>query len=531
MSRFRRRPLIAFALALVLLQLAPVPLAVAAIDRWSDRIDRLINGPNYKQAHWGLLVVDSQTGETVYAHNADRLFLPASVTKLFSVATALALLGADYRFLTPVYRRGRLAGNRLDGDLILVAQGDVTLGGRNGPKEDELLFKDHDHTYANGGQGKAELTDSDPLLGLKELARQVVASGIREIDGDVLIDARLFDQIQSTGSGPRAVSPIVVNDNVIDVLVTPAAKAGRPATVRMRPETDYARMDASVITVPEGVPTKIEIRPTGGERFTVRGQIAVGSKPQVRIYGVEDPAAFARALFIEALRRAGVIVAANALAPPRAALPEAGAYGKLERVAAFRSAPFSEVAKVTLKVSHNLYASTLPLLVAARHGKRSLADGLRIQRKFLADLGVDVETISFGGGAGGAAADQVTPRATVQLLRALARRPEYKAFEAGLPVLGVDGTLADAVGRDSPARGAVKAKTGTYFWYDVMNGRSLLTSKSLAGTLTTARGRRLTFAIFVNNVPLPPGVTPTREGRVLGQLCEIIHQHAPPPRQ
>ena len=78
---------------------------------------------------------------------------------------------------------------------------------------------------------------------------------------------------------------------------------------------------------------------------------------------------------------------------------------------------------------------------------------------------------------------------------------------------------------------AVKAKTGTYFWYDVLNGRTLLTSKSLAGTLTTARGRRLTFAMFVNNVPLPPGVTPTREARVLGQLCEIIHQHAPPPRE
>src|SRR5262249_7078227 len=153
-------------------------------------------------------------------------------------------------------------------------------------------------------------------------------------------------------------------------------------------------------------------------------------------------------------------------------------YAKLGRVAVFRSAPFSEVAKVTLKVSHNLYASTMPLLVAAKHGKRSLADGLKLQRKFLAEQGVDVSTISFGGGAGGAGADQVTPRAVVQLLRALEKRPDYKAFEAALPVLGVDGTLVD-VGRKSPARGAVRAKTGTYYWYDVLNGRYLLTSKSL----------------------------------------------------
>src|SRR5437879_5374692 len=114
MSRFRRRPLIACVLALVFLQLVPVPLAFAAVDRWSERIDQIVNGENYRQAHWGLLVVDSQTGETVYSHNADRLFMPASVTKLFSVAAALGILGADYRFLTPVYRRGRLAGQRLE---------------------------------------------------------------------------------------------------------------------------------------------------------------------------------------------------------------------------------------------------------------------------------------------------------------------------------------------------------------------------------------------------------------------------------
>jgi serine-type D-Ala-D-Ala carboxypeptidase/endopeptidase (penicillin-binding protein 4) len=525
MSRLRRRPLVHGVLALMLLQLMPAPVAAQAVNRLPARIEQIINGPDYKQSHWGVLVVDSQTGETVHAHNAERLFIPASVVKVFSVAAALALLGVDFRFETPVHARGERLGARLKGDLILVAQGDVTLGGRNGPRADVLVFRDHDHTYANGGP-KSRLTDTDPLFGLKSLARQVVASGIREIQGDVLIDDRLFDRVQSTGSGPKAVSPTMVNDNVVDVIVTPAEKDGQLATVRMRPETAYVRMDASVRTVPKGVPTKLEVRSEGNERFSVRGQIAVGAGPRLCIYGVEDPAAYARALFIETLRREGVTVSANPLVTPKAELPEKASYAKLERVALFRSAPFSEVAKVTLKVSHNLYASTLPLLMAARHGKRTLADGLRLQRKFLAEQGVDVSTISLGGGAGGAGADQVTPKAVVQLLRALAKRPDYKAFEAALPVLGVDGTLED-VGRNSPARGAVKAKTGTYFWYDALNGRYLLTSKSLAGTMTTARGRRLTFAIFVNNVPLPRGVTPSREGRVLGQLCEILHLHAP----
>jgi D-alanyl-D-alanine carboxypeptidase/D-alanyl-D-alanine-endopeptidase (penicillin-binding protein 4) len=231
------------------------------------------------------------------------------------------------------------------------------------------------------------------------------------------------------------------------------------------------------------------------------------------------------------LRREGVHVAESALQPATAQLPEKAAYAHLQRLALFTSPPFSEVIKVTLKVSHNLYASTLPLLVAVKNGKRALADGLHRQREFLKELGVNVDTVSFGGGAGGANADAVTPRASVQLLQALAKRADYQAFHDGLPILGVDGTLADVVSADSPARGHVQAKTGTLGWYDVMNQRSLVTSKALAGTMTTDTGRPLILALYVNNVPLPKGVSSSREGKTLGKLCEIIYQHAPQSRK
>src|SRR5262249_30002620 len=157
-------------------------------------------------------------------------------------------------------------------------------------------------------------------------------------------------------------------------------------------------------------------------------------------------------------------------------------------------------------------ASTLPLLVAVKNGQRTLAEGLRWQGKFLKELGVETETISFAGGAGGASADAVTPRATVALLRAMAKRPEYEAYHAALPWLGVEGTLADVVGADSPARGKVQAKTGTLYYADLLNDRMLLRSKALAGTMKTANGRELVFAMFVNDEPLPKGALPSREG-------------------
>jgi D-alanyl-D-alanine carboxypeptidase/D-alanyl-D-alanine-endopeptidase (penicillin-binding protein 4) len=508
--------------------------ALLAAPVWADdgaaqlaaKIDAVINAPEYKHSRWGLLVVDDETGRTVYEHNPDMLFAPASVTKLYTCAAALAALGPDHRFETPVYRRGDVTGGRLHGDLILVGQGDLSFGGR-GDAHGTLAFKDHDHIYANWLSTRTELTDTDPLAGLGDLAEQVRASGIKEIDGDVLADDRLFARARGSGSGPDVLTPILVNDNVIDVIVTPAEVAGNTATAEFRPQTGYVQIDAHVDTVDEGKPVQLAAERVGPERFVVRGQIPVGSKPMVRICPVDDPAAFARALFIEKLRRADVSVKAGIHEAPTAQLPDRDAYKDLQRVAVLKSPPLSEAVKVTLKVSHNLYASTLPLLVAAKYGKRTPAEGLHEERRFLADLGVDVDSISLESGAGGGNADRATPRTTVQLLRGMAKRPEWAAYKAALPVLGVDGTLADAVGPDSPARGKVLAKTGTYGDSDLLNGRLLLRAKSLAGVMTTAGGRGLTFAIFLNDVPLPPGGEPGREGKVLGRLCEIIYQNSP----
>src|SRR5437879_5497676 len=76
---------------------------VCAAEDLTSKIETVINSPDYKQAHWGLLVVDSQTGDIIYAHNPDHLFFPASTTKLYSCSTALTVLGPDYRFETSVY--------------------------------------------------------------------------------------------------------------------------------------------------------------------------------------------------------------------------------------------------------------------------------------------------------------------------------------------------------------------------------------------------------------------------------------------
>jgi len=487
-------------------------------------IRHIVHQPHFKHSHWGALFVDRDSGDVVFEHATDKLFAPASTTKLFSVACALETLGADYRFHTPVVRRGEVNQHgELMGDLILVASGDLSFGGRT-THDGKIAFMNSDHTYANGSTD-AELTEPDPLGGLNDLAHQVAAKGIKHIHGDVLIDDRMFDKAESSGSGPSHVTPITINDNVIDLLIEPT-EAGHPAKLTSRPHTASIQIESKVVTSEHGKPVSTTIHDLGHGRISVTGSIPQGHKPVVRVQEVHDATAFARTLFIEALHRAGVRVDAPTLAshtPP--VLPGVADVHALPKVAVHTSLPFSESAKLILKVSHNLHASTLPLLVAHKHGERTLSAGLKRQHDFLKHAGVDVDTISFGGGAGGARADFVTPEATVQLLRYMAKRPDFAAYHHALPRLGVDGTLSKNVPHESPARDKVQAKTGTLYSENTMNGVTLMTSKALAGYMTTAKGRHLVFALFVNNGHIRDGVTTKTFGDDLGKICEVVFTH------
>ena len=208
------RCFVRFAFGLVLVTAGPggsfaeEPLATA--------IRAVTQQPRYKPSHWGALFVDAASGDVVFEQQADKLFAPASTTKLFTVACALDAFGAEHRFVTPVVRRGEVDDKgELAGDLILVASGDPSFGGRT-TETGEIAFVDSDHTYANGNTD-ATLTAPDPLGGLNDLAKQVAAAGIRRVRGDVLVDDRLFDKAEGTGSGPITLTPIMINDNVIDI--------------------------------------------------------------------------------------------------------------------------------------------------------------------------------------------------------------------------------------------------------------------------------------------------------------------------
>jgi D-alanyl-D-alanine carboxypeptidase/D-alanyl-D-alanine-endopeptidase (penicillin-binding protein 4) len=491
----------------------------AGLQPLPPEIRAIMDHPLYRYARWSIYVADLATGEPLYDHQGREWVVPGSVTKLFPGAAALAAFGPDYRFETPVYRRGAVDGQgALQGDLILVASGDLTMGGRNTP-EGTIDYTSIDHTYANAIPG-ATLTPENPLAGLDDLARQVAASGIRRVGGNVLIDARLFDQMPKDD---YVLSPIMINDNVVDLTVRPAG-VGQPATVTPRPETAAYRVQSAVQTVTAGQPLNLTVESPQPGQILVRGQIPVDMPQALRTFQAADPPAFARTLFIEALQRAGVTVAATPTGPnPAAQLPPSGSYAPADRVALLRSLPFSQNLNLIFHVSMNLDADTLVMLLAAKNGQKTFDDGMEQVLAFLRTTPLDPDAISLGDGRGDARGDLFSPYTATQLLRYMATRPDGTVYRDALPLLGEKGTEIDTVPPDSPIRGKASGKSGTTVVGDLLHQRPIILGRGLAGYTPTASGRDLVYAIFVQTVPIADVEAVYTPIKDQGTMLEIIY--------
>ncbi len=472
------------------------PAAAAVPASVTETFESITSDPRYANSTWGWDVVDVATGETVYQRNANLQFVPGSIIKDYTGASALDALGSDHRFRTPVHKRGRVRNGVLDGDLVLVGSGDFSFGLRNRP-DDTLAYTDFDHNEA-GTLPFAELVQGDPLAGVRQLARDVKQSGIRKVGGDVVIDNRLFSPFDGWPDG--RIDSIWVNENLIDIKVFPTSQ-GERARVGWRPHTGAYRVVSKVTTKRPGAATELTVEDAGGGVIEVHGQIAADAGRQLQKFVIPDPARFARTAFVEALEDAGVRVDASSLGANRKRLlPERGDYPRGTQLAEFVSPPLSEYVKVVLKVSYNRGAQLLGCLVVVENGGRDCTDAAGRIMATVTPLGVSPASTFLFDPAGSVDDARTTPRDMSEFHRQVASRPYGPALEAGLPVLGRDGSLATTL-PDSPAAGHVFAKTGTRAT-TTPDGRTLLLAQTLVGYISTESGRKLSYALMMNNLPL-----------------------------
>jgi dihydroorotase/N-acyl-D-amino-acid deacylase len=492
----------------------------------AERIQKVLSRPEFAHANFGIEFYSLDTGKVVYALNADKLFVPASTTKILTEGTLLEKLGADYRFHTRVYRTGPIDKHgTLKGDLILVASGDPNLSNRVQP-DGTLAFVDEDHSY----QGPA--LPGDPLLVIKQLVKDVAAKGIRKIDGRVLVDTTLFPDGSREGGTNVVMSSIMVNDNVIDLIGSPGAKAGDPVALKSSPQTSYVKFVNHLLTSPVGTKPTLEppdfaTNPDGSVSVTLSGSLPVGIVPQPATIAVPSPTKFAETVFREALSAAGIQIKNSSGPSVTDFSPCRRSYSEEDQVAEHVSPPLSEEIKVTLKVSQNLHAGMGPYLLGTLVGKDTknpLDAGFKVEHDFLQAAKLDLSGAAQGDGAGGDWADLFSPDFMVHYLTYWSTRPDYPVFFKALPILGKDGTLVK-IQTNSPGAGHVFAKTGTFGSEDKLGGKMMLNGKGLAGYVLSKDGNRLVFAAYVNHVSLrlDPDAAQEVAGQALGEIAAAAY--------
>src|SRR5207302_3512826 len=324
-----------------------------AAVRFAGRVDSLLGAVPVDKGEWGLLVVDAESGATLYEKNANDYFLPASNMKLLTTALALDTLGPEYRFRTTAETNGRLARNgKLSGDLILMGRGDPNLSNRKFPYESKEEF------------------DGPPEKALAELADAVVAKGVKEISGDVIGDDSYFprerypsgweidDMVWEYGA---AISSIVVDDNTVALTLTPGDQPGSPVQASESPATgDFAVENDVTTSAPDAKSDLTLTREPGASLVVTKGTMPAGGAPRKLVLAVEEPAQHAATVLKHLLEDRGVRVDGVARARHEAAKKQEDPMVLAEHV----SVTLSDSVKLINKISQNLHAEMLLRAVA-----------------------------------------------------------------------------------------------------------------------------------------------------------------------
>jgi serine-type D-Ala-D-Ala carboxypeptidase/endopeptidase (penicillin-binding protein 4) len=499
-------------------QAAPAPPSDLPPASLPAQIAALLDDPAVSRAHWGIMVT-ALDGSLIYGLNQAQLFPPASNAKLFTTAAALALLGPNRTFQTKVIAEGTLTRKgALHGDLVLHGGGDANFASE--------LFP-----YPPPSPPTPSAAPPAPLAAIDSLADQLVAKGLKVIDGDVIGDDTYFaddpypqdwsqdDLLWGYGA---PVSALTIHDNQIDVTITPTAKDSLNADIRFNPDLPYYTGVRSVRTwdVGDGNSVLFE-RPPGSKDLSITGRVSPKAGPDHEEIAIEDPAQYAALALKTALEVRGIQVkgtirtrhwdpkdSAPFLSGTRVPIPQfdsvvnrdlqvecesqqiasATPTPETTTLATHTSPSVAQDILLTNKLSQNLHAEILLRNIAAAHDcEHTARGGLQWEHQFLLYAGIDPNDFVFYDGSGLSDHDLVTPRATARLLAFATTQPWFAAWKASLPVAGEDGTLASRF-PNPPLKDHIFAKTGT-----------LGEARALSGYLDASSGRTIIFSIMVSN--------------------------------
>jgi D-alanyl-D-alanine carboxypeptidase/D-alanyl-D-alanine-endopeptidase (penicillin-binding protein 4) len=444
------------------------PPAVPARSALAASIDSLIDDPRFRNAHWGILIVDPDGGDTLYSHNAGKLFLPASNMKIITSAVALAQLGPDYQFRTTFATHRHPAHGVINGDLVVVGRGDPTIS---------------DHMARDATMPLRAIADSLAAHGVRRITGRVVRGGHAFSDAAVGYGWDWDDLSQPYGAG---VDDLMFNEGFMTVTVHGADRPGAPARLTAVPATGYPALRNHVRTVrPVGdgaAPALTMAYDSAAGTLVVEGTVAVGDSSALAVAYRDQAGAYLAAL-ADVIAERGIRVRPHAAAT---AVTDSGPW--LDTLFTVVSPPLRDILPAVLKPSQNQIAEALLKTVGLeRTGVGSADSGARVAQSTLIGWGAAPDGFVIHDGSGLSRHDYLSPETIVRTLVAIRHDTAFQVFYGALPVAGVDGTIADRM-RGTVAAGNVRAKTG---YVD--------RARSLSGYVSTADGVPLVFSFLCNN--------------------------------
>ena len=424
------------------------------------RLDAIVHEPVLRGAKIGVYVQLLGTHKTLFSYHANEPFIPASNLKILTTSAALVTLGPDYRFVTRVLG-GKIKNGALEGNLILKGGGDPTW---------------NSHFFPS------------PLDPLKHIAKELRKKGIKEVDGDLVVDDSLFSH-QFTGIGwkyryrwasyAEEISALSLNNNRIRVTVLPESYGGAPIRVVFWPPCHVIHVSNHAWTSDNGTSLSIS-RHKIGNRLIVYGHIYRYSNGIAFPFNVQDPPLFVGSAFKSVLRKYGIRVIGRV----REIRPEEiETENRLGVLATFYSPRLIVIVRHLLKWSVNFLAEHIFRMIgAADYGKGSIQSGEEAVVKFLNDYGILHHGLVMDDGSGLSGFDRVSPRTLVEVMQKMASLPVGPIFRNALNT-GNEGTLEGRL-----AGVNVRAKDG-----------AIRHVSSLTGYVVTTYGQTLVFSIIFNH--------------------------------
>jgi len=438
-------------------------------------LESLVSAPDWNGAHVGVAVVSLESGEILYHKDADKYFIPASVQKLFTTATALQTLGTEYRYTTSLFLDGAIQSNgEYNGNIIVRGSGDPSISSAYGV---------------------------DPIALMDRWANVLDSLGIRSIKGSIIGDDDAFDDREYAAGWSwddlvfgyaSQVSGLNFADNAVRLrVISPLSTADVPQ-IRLMPETDYVRIVNGLRVVDSTGSTSIQPqRDFRSNVIDVTGTIIAATRDTVSVLvSVDNPTLFALNVLRGAIQRRGIRFRGAVLDVDD--WNDTVSYERCTAVAKHVSAPLSEIVNVINRYSNNLGAEALLKTIGMyTSGEGSFDRGIESVKKQLLAYGIGLQEMMIADGSGLSRLNLCTPQQITTLLGSVFRSPVAGAFRASLAEPGERGTLQRRM-TDTRAEHSVHAKTGT------MNGVS-----ALAGYVNTRDGEPMAFAILINNFTVP----------------------------